>query len=367
MKILLKEHKRKDGSFLGEAILNRPEALNAMDQDMASNLRKALKRWKNDSRVRFVFLHSQSPKAFCSGGDVKSLYYKIVSAENQNRDPGLAVQPFFEQEYSLNYLIRVYPKPIIVWGQGLVMGGGFGLLSGASHPIVTESSILAMPEIKIGFFSDVGSGYFLNRLPHDMGWYLGLTGCSFNGAEFLYLGMGELCLKNSDKEKVLQFLLSGSFKGKRELTEQLKFHFGKKSPPLPPNRLKPLVENVRQLTEKKNLWAIFDKIQSLPATDPFWDQNKEAFLKGSPSSLGVICEQLKRGEKKTLKEVFQMEMVMALQFARHADFPEGIRALLVEKTNSPKWKPSSIKKIKSSWIKEHFEAFAGWTNPLDSL
>ena len=367
MKILLKEHKRKDGSFLAEVAFNRAEALNALDYEMASALKEALEKCRDDPKVRLVFLHSLSERAFSAGGDIKALYSQVISAKKKNQDPGLTVQTFFEKEYPVNYLMRTYPKPIVTWGEGFVMGGGFGLLAASSHPIVTETSILAMPEIKIGFFPDVGGSYFLSHLPHDMGWYLGLTGCSFNGAEFLYLGMGELFLKNSSKKALLKYLLSNSFQDGWELTEQLKFHFKKEAPPLPENRLKVLEEDIRVLLEKKDIKNIHSKMQSLSVKNPFWNKNKEAFLKGSPTSLSVVCEQLKRGKEKTLKEIFQMEMAMALQFVRHFDFMEGIRALLVDKTKTPQWNPDSIKKLSDLWIEKHFEGLPGWTNPLDSL
>lgn len=366
MKILLKEHKRRDGCFLGEIALNRQSALNALDYDMAFAIKEGLEKWRKDPKIKIVFLHSQIPKAFSTGGDIKYLYYKMTAAEKENRNPVPDVQPFFEKEYPVNYIMRTYPKSIVVWGEGLVMGGGLGLLTAASHPIVTETSFLAMPEIKIGFFPDVGGSWFLSRLPQDMGWYLGLTGSFFNSQEFLYLKMGELCLKNSDKKALFQFLLSDSSTDKQKLTEQLKFYFP--PPPYPENRLKILEENIQILTEKKDIENIYDKMLNLPEKNSFWKKNKEAFLKGSPTSLGVLCEQLKRGKNKTLKEVFQMEMMMALQFICHGDFKEGIRALLVEKTKDPKWNPNSIKKLNQSWIEKHFEPPSNdWKNPLDAL
>ena len=365
MKILIKEHKRKDGSFLGEAALNRPEQLNALNYDTAQGLKKALQKWQSDPKIHLIFLHGLSDKAFCAGGDIKALYHQITMAKKQNQDPAPLVQPFFEQEYPINYILRTYPKPIVTWGGGWVLGGGLGLLAASSHPVVTETSLLAMPEIKIGFFPDVGGSYFLNHLPYDMGWYLALTGCFFNSAEFLYLQMGELFVKDSDKEAFFQLLLSLNFTDKKDLTEKLKYHFP--NPSQPENRLKGIEESVRHLFEKKSLENIYEKMQNLSVKNKFWNSNKNAFLNGSPTSLGVVCEQLKKGKTKTLKQIFQMEMVMALQFVRHFDFVEGIRAQVIDKTKDPKWNPSSITQLTKPWIAKHFEAPAGWTNPLDSL
>ena len=151
------------------------------------------------------------------------------------------------------------------------------------------------------------------------------------------------------------------------MTEKLKFHFAKNAPSLPENRLSALEKSVESLTEKKDIESIYSKMQSLPVINSFWNVNKEAFSKGSPTSLAVLCEQLLRGKRKTLKEVFQMEMVMALQFIRHFDFMEGIRSLLIDKTKIPKWNPDSIEKLSKAWIKKHFESESGWVNPLDFL
>ena len=366
MKIFLKEHTRKDGYFIGEIALNRKAALNALDYDMASKIKEGLEKWKKDPKIKLIFLHSQIHKAFSTGGDIKYLYYKIAAAEKENRDPVPDVQPFFEMEYPVNYIMRTYPKPIVVWGEGLVMGGGFGLLTAASHPIVTETSMLAMPEIKIGFFPDVGGSWFFSRLPQDMGWYLGLTGSFFNSHEFLYLKMGELYCKNSDKKALFQFLLSDSSTDKQKLTEELKLKFSYSI--YPENRLKLLEKNIQSLIEKKDIKSIYEKMLSLPETNAFWKKNKEAFLQGSPTSLGVLCEQLKRGKNKTLKEVFQMEMKMALQFVRQGNFKEGIRALLIDKTKDPQWNPDSVEKLNPDWVETHFEPPSNdWKNPLEAL
>ena len=218
-KILVREHRRKDGSLLGEIALNRPSALNALDYDTASVLHEALQSRLRRPEIRLIFIHSLSRKAFCSGGDLKYLYHKMQGAANSKQDPAEAVRPFFEKEYPVNYMLRTFPKPVVVWGEGLVMGGGMGLLSAASHPVVTETSHLAMPEIKIGFFPDVAAGLFLNRFPLKIGLYLGLTGASFNCKEFLFLNPKALCFRSRDKESFFQFLLSvpqNALEGSRE-------------------------------------------------------------------------------------------------------------------------------------------------------
>ena len=380
---LVREHKRKDGSLLGEIALNRPSALNALDYDTASVLHEALQSRLRRPEIRLIFIHSLSRKAFCSGGDLKYLYHKMQGAANSKQDPAEAVRPFFEKEYPVNYMLRTFPKPVVVWGEGLVMGGGMGLLSAASHPVVTETSHLAMPEIKIGFFPDVAAGLFLNRFPLKIGLYLGLTGASFNCKEFLFLNPKALCFRSRDKELFFQFLLSvpqNALEGSREkaagpshggphhnrsshsepdgrggaddeatsgahkeLSDRLCHSFSLPSESeMPENRLKPLSSDIQKLLETEDIREIDERMKSLPSKGPFWDKNKKTFLKGAPASLAVFCEQMQRARGKNLREIVKMEMTLALAFARRSDFKEGIRALLIDKTRDPKWDPPSL-------------------------
>ncbi len=367
-KIFFKEHKRSDGSFLAEVKLNSPKTFNALDVGMIKALKNHLEKWKKDSNISLIFVHGEGEKSFCGGGDVKKLYHGILNCRKKNEDPGLFVQPFFENEYATNYLMHTYPKPIVLWGHGIVMGGGLGLFAASSHPIVTESSLLSMPEIFIGLFPDVGGSYFLNKLEKNLGLYLALTAYRFNGVESLFLKFSQLAFRNSDKQEVFNFLLSLSFQGNEHFNQKIKeFQKNKQISFDQENWLKKYVEEINQLVESKDIQIIYENFKNTKIEDKKWIKNKENFLKGSPSSVGVICEQLRRGENMSLKEVFKMEIVMAMQHARHPDFQEGVRALLIEKTGSPIWNPDNVKKLKDSWIQEHFKQLPGWTNPLDNL
>ncbi len=367
-KILFKEHKKSDGSFVAEVKLANPKAFNALTSDMILDLKNHLEKWKENPNISLVFIHGEGERAFCAGGDVKQLFYGIVNCRKQNKDPGLFVQSFFENEYRMNYLMHTYPKPIVLWGNGIVMGGGLGLFVAASHSIVTESSLFSMPEISIGLFPDVGGSYFLSQLEKNLGFYLALTACRFNGAEALFLNFSQLAFKDLHKQEVFDFLLSLSFAGKEEFDKKIKDFQEEKSFSLDQeNWLKKYRDEIYQLVESKNIQVIYEKFKTTKLEDKKWLKNKETFLKGSPSSGGVICEQLKRGENLSLKEVFKMELIMAMQHARHFDFQEGVRALLIDKTGAPIWNPDHVKKLKNSWIQEHFKSLSGWTNPLDNL
>ena len=129
-KIYFQEHKKKDGSFLAEVRLTNSKNLNVLDLEMILSLKSHLEKWKKDPRISLVFISGEGGKAFCAGGDVKQLYKGIINCEEQSKDPGLFVQPFFENEYKTNYLMHTYPKPIVLWGNGIVMGGGIRSLYG---------------------------------------------------------------------------------------------------------------------------------------------------------------------------------------------------------------------------------------------
>ena len=153
-------------------IINRPERRNAVNLEVLSGLVQALQQAEQDKSLRAIVLTGAGEKAFCAGGDVRALYHASVAAKGQVTE---VAKVFFEEEYRLDYLLHTFGKPVLVWGDGIVMGGGLGLMAGASHRVVTETSRIAMPEVTIGLYPDVGGSYFLNRMPGKMGLFLGLT------------------------------------------------------------------------------------------------------------------------------------------------------------------------------------------------
>ncbi len=368
MKVIFKEHLKSDGSFLAEIKLNRPEALNALDLEMILTIKNQLNEWKKDSRLSVVFLHGEGNKAFCAGGDVKGIYSSIVSARENNEDPGQAVQPFFENEYRLDYLIHTYPRPVVVWGHGFVMGGGMGLFLAGSHRVMTDSSALSMPEISIGLFPDVGASHILSRLPFEIGWYLALTGCRLNSLEAQFLKITDFYFKKEEKEKAIQALVSSSFKDGEELNLILKNVQKEKTSFSQKNWIEKNKNKIVSLFESKKLKDIYKKFyDSVIETDKKWEKNRQAFLRGSPTSAGIICEQLKRTKTYSLKEVFQTDLILALNCARNFDFSEGVKTLLVKRKGLPQWKSDSMEDVNELQIKEYFNSPHEWVNPLQDL
>ena len=199
--INFKEHKKADNSILLEIELNNPKKLNALNFKMIVSLNKKIKEWRNKKELSAIFIHSTGDRAFCAGGDIVQVYSIISESKKRGEDPSLATQDFFQTEYETNYILHQFQKPVVLWGNGVVMGGGMGLFMAASHPIVTKTSLLAMPEINIGFFPDVGSSYFLNQIKEGIGRYIALTACRLNASEAHYLDLTKWIYLHKEKTK----------------------------------------------------------------------------------------------------------------------------------------------------------------------
>ena len=205
---------------IGHIWLNSPKTLNALSIEMIISMTEKLEVWEEDSSVKAVIMLSTSDRAFCAGGDVVSLYNAMV--ENKNAGE------FFKYEYFLDQYIHNYKKPIIALADGIVMGGGIGIMNGASHRIVTERSMLAMPEITIGLFPDVGGSYFLNKMPGNVGKFLALTGARLNGADAKFVSMADYFI-SSELISVLKDAL-GNFNWDEDKLEDLFKGLENKSP-----------------------------------------------------------------------------------------------------------------------------------------
>lgn len=374
--VLVHERRRSDGSFLGEIQLNRPEALNAMDLAMACRIEGALKKWLSDPKIAIVFIHSSSERAFSSGGDIKALFYGIEKARADGEDPSISASPLFEREYRLNWLLDSYDKPVIAFGQGIVMGGGFGLFARSNCPIAAESLQLAMPEVRIGFFPDVASCHIFSRMRHPAGGFMALTGASINGPEARRLGLAKALAAGGRKREILQFLLDKPDIGRSDiqassLSKELEERFPPDKEALPDDRIEgESAAALDFLAPPASLSEIAGFMRRLAkeSQNPLLSQGAKAFLKASPLSLHITRELLQKEKGQTLKEALCMEMALALQFARGHNFREGIRALLIDKTKKPRWEPGKLEDVRESHIKACFAPLSGsWANPLLSL
>ncbi len=202
--VILREIPTACGRRFGHATLNAPQRLNALSLDMIDRLAPQLAAWAEDSEIVGVLLDGSGDKAFCAGGDVAALYRAIKAVPAGQAAPEIAT--FFEHEYRLDHLIHTYPKPLLCWGQGVVMGGGLGLMAGASHRVVTPSTRMAMPEITIGIYPDVGGSWFLRRMPGRAGLFLALTGAPINAADARFAGLADYLIDEGERARLPELI-----------------------------------------------------------------------------------------------------------------------------------------------------------------
>ncbi|APE06081.1 enoyl-CoA hydratase [Alteromonas sp. RW2A1] len=358
---------KSSGHVIGRLTLNKPKALNALDLDMATIMLDALLAWQSRSDVVSVIIDSAGDKAFCAGGDIVSMYRSMVEAEGGVPD---FLETFFKTEYTLDYTIHNYAKPIVVWGAGIVMGGGMGLLCGASHRVVTETSRLAMPEISIGLYPDVGGSYFLPRLPGKTGLFLGLTGGQMNGADACFVGLGDNLVAASEKEALIECFMRHQWE-QEDLANQATHLLSSLKQPdeIPHSNIEQHLDLINSLCEGNSAKEVVTSILQADVKGDKWLSRAQGTLqKGSPITMHLVYQQCQRGAKMTLAECFQMEVNMSCRCGESGEFQEGVRALLIDKDMSPKWKYATVDDVPAD-IVEHFFS-SPWEDsqhPLASL
>lgn len=358
--VLFREQPTANARRLGIATLNAEKSLNALTLDMIRLLDQQLRQWAADPSIACIVLRGAGSKAFCAGGDVRSLRDSILAHEGRS-DPNPHALAFFGEEYRLDYRIHTYEKPILVWGSGIVMGGGLGLLAGASHRVVTETSRIAMPEITIGLFPDVGGSWFLSRMPGRTGLFLALTGVPINAQDALFLGLADFFVRSTDHDAILERLANlewtSSVKTNHELLSSALRAFASEAVAIRPKaNVREHLDAIEALSDADTLAAVVRRITAYEGEDAWLRKAASTLASGSPTTAALVWELQRRAQHLSLAEVFQLELIVAVQCAMHPDLPEGVRALLVDKDNKPHWTPSSVEQLTEAWITEHFVA-----------
>ncbi|MDX2322058.1 MAG: enoyl-CoA hydratase/isomerase family protein [Moritella sp.] len=351
--VLFDELATNDGHIIGLISLNKPRQLHALSADMFPLLRQQLLTWQSDKRVVSVLLTSSGEKAFCAGGDVKSLQQALVNTEG-NVAKQQVVSEYFTAEYQVDYLLHNFGKPLIVWGDGIIMGGGLGLFMGASHRVVTETARIAMPEITIGLFPDVGATWFLNRLPHPgVGLFLGLTGASINANDAKYLGLSQylipslqqtrLCsdlraldwhLDAAEHTKQVDMVLDGLYDDSLFAADNLSAH----------------QDLFTALSKKSNLTDVISDIEAHQHNSDWLQKGINKLLLGSPISAHILYQQITQYTDLSLADCFRLELDIAVNVCLHGDLVEGVRALLVDKDNQPHWLYKQVADVTADFV-----------------
>ncbi|MBS0430163.1 MAG: enoyl-CoA hydratase/isomerase family protein [Proteobacteria bacterium] len=337
----------------GVATLNSPASLNSLSVDMVRLLTPRLREWAADPQVVGVLLQAAGEKAFCAGGDLRQLYQTLRDCGPERN---AYAERFFGEEYELDHLIHTFPKPFLCWGHGIVMGGGVGLMAGASHRVVTEGSRVAMPEINIGLYPDVGGSWFLRRAPGRTGLFLAFTAAQVNGSDAIFAGLADVLVPHARKAQVLEAIgataWSGDGRADRALLSRT-LAAAAEGAERPASKLREHYDTIESLMAGEDLLDIADRLRAVQSGDAWLQGAAKAFAKGAPSSIALTWELWQRVPRMSLAEVFRLEYWASLGFCAHHDFAEGIRAVLVDKDRNPKWQPATLEEITPSFVDDH--------------
>ena len=323
----------------GVLSLNRPKALHALTLDMCHAMSAALADWASDDAVQVVMLDHAEGRGFCAGGDIAFLRNSALN------DGGTSGRKFFHDEYQLNHQMFAYPKPIVAFMDGITMGGGVGIALPAKYRVATENTRLAMPETGIGLFPDVGGGWYLSRLSGRLGQFLALTGARLDGAECLWAGIATHYLP-ADKLAEAKARIA-------EHPDRIAGILSELSVTPPDARI---ADNAERIIRHFASDRFEDILASLEADDSDWAAKELATLRTkSPQTCKVALRQLAdSAQLDDFADNMRMEYRIASRVLTRPDFAEGVRAVIVDKTNDPQWNPATPEEVSEELIDSIF-------------
>jgi enoyl-CoA hydratase len=325
---------------LGLVTLNRPQALNALTHSMARALDAQLAAWATDPAVHVVAITAAGDRAFCAGGDIRALHAT-------GPEGGSANWPFYFEEYRLNTRIKRYPKPYVAFMDGIVMGGGVGVSIHGSHRVAGDRTLFAMPETGIGLFPDVGGTYFLPRLPGQVGMWLGLTGARLKTADVIEAGVCDVYVPTASRAEALAAL--EQVEGTREAVSAALAPFALQAEGATLPALRPAID---RLFAADSLPAI---VAALEADGSPWAlAQRDTIRQKSPTSLALTFRQLRLGATLDFGACMAVEYRLARFCVTHPDFYEGVRAVIIDKDNAPRWTPPTLQAVDPAIIDAAF-------------
>ncbi|KAM7048995.1 3-hydroxyisobutyryl-CoA hydrolase, mitochondrial [Acridotheres tristis] len=331
----------------GIITLNRPKTLNALNISMIQQIYPQIKTWEQDPETFLIIIKGTGGKAFCAGGDIRAITEAGKAGTKMTQD-------FFRSEYRLNNAVGTCKKPYVALIDGITMGGGVGVSVHGHFRVATEKTLFAMPETAIGLFPDVGGGYFLPRLSGKIGYYLGLTGYRLKGRDVLRAGIAThfveseklpalekdlIALKSPSKEKIADLL--NSYHMKCTIDQEKKFSLDEH------------MEKINSIFSASSMEEIVKRLKQ--DGSPFALKQLETLNKMSPTSLKLTLRQLREGASMSLQEVLRMEYRLSQACMKGHDFYEGVRAVLIDKDQSPKWKPAALEEVSDEFVDNCFK------------
>ncbi|KAI0207420.1 3-hydroxyisobutyryl-CoA hydrolase, mitochondrial [Lamellibrachia satsuma] len=328
----------------GVITLNRPKALNALDLSMVRKIYQQLKLWEDNHAISLVIIKGAGDKAFCAGGDIRAVTESGKAGTSLCHD-------FFKEEYILNNAIGTLGIPWVALIDGITMGGGVGLSVHGHYRVATERTLFAMPETGIGLFPDVGGGYFLPRLGDHLGIYLALTGFRLKGRDVQRAGVATHFVSSDQLPDLEHELLSTS--KPQEVGNIIKnFHDACTLDAEKEFVLRPHMKMINRLFSGTTIEQIFDNLQK-DGSD--WAvKHLNTLKKMSPTSMKITLRQLLEGATMSLQDDLQMEYRMSQQCVKGHDFYEGVRAVLVDKDQSPAWDPATVQQVTDDMVDRYF-------------
>lgn len=321
----------------GVITLNRPKALNALNLSMIRLIHPQLMKWQVDEEAAVVIVKGAGGKAFCAGGDIRA-----VTEAGRVGEP--LAQDFFREEYILNHAIGTYQKPYVALIDGITMGGGVGLSVHGRFRVATEKTLFAMPETAIGLFPDVGGGYFLPRLQGKLGLFLALTGFRLKGRDVQRSGVATHFVESQKMDALEKDLVGLRSPTNADVFKVLDSY--QKESVLDVEKAFVLQQHTDEIDRLFNSNSVEGILHNLKTDgSPFALKQAEILSKMSPTSLKITFKQLQQGATMSLQEVLVMEYRLSQACMKGQDFYEGVRAVLIDKDQSPKWNPSTLEEV----------------------
>lgn len=321
---------------VGFLTLNRPKAINSLNQTMVDVMTEVLGEWERDDAIRAVVLDGAGERGLCAGGDVVAIYHSAKA-------DGAAARTFWHDEYLLNAAIGRFPKPYVSLMDGIVMGGGVGVGAHANTRVVTDTSKVAMPEVGIGFIPDVGGTYLLSRAPGGLGLYAGLTGAPFSGADAIALGFADHYVPH---DRLADFTAAITTDGVAAALDR----FTETPPPSP---LAAQRDWIDECFAHDSVTAILDALRGHSDADA--TKAAELIDTRSPIALSVTLEAVRRARTlDSLEAALVQEFRVSCASLRSHDLVEGIRAQLVDKDRNPQWAPATLAEVTEADVEAYF-------------
>ncbi|MDN5843648.1 MAG: enoyl-CoA hydratase/isomerase family protein [Alcaligenaceae bacterium] len=344
---------------VGVVSLNSPKTLNGLSLAMCEVLAERLDAWARDPAIAAVVLKGEGEKAFCAGGDLHGIYRGMVENTSGQAWNDTYAKEFFKVEYRLDHTIHCYPKPVICWGSGIVMGGGVGLMMGAGHRIVTDTTRFAMPEISIGLFPDVAGTWMLSRMPRGIGLFLALTGAQLGASDCIHLGLADYSCGSGDLGGLLDALAALQWDadptrhGAQIDTLLHSFDSGLAQTPGPLQRHAVMLRTACQSPDFLQVCTAVAQFSE--HEDPWLQRAARTFSAGSPGSARLSFTLLRRAQHMSLADALRQEYIISLNSTVRGDLREGIRALLIDKDKNPMWNPPRHEDATEQWVEQFFQ------------